>query len=113
MGRRHVVRDLNDEQFIFVIEAIIEGQTDRELSANFEKTFGQPPSSHGVLIEWIPKSRIEIDAARLIVLNAAVKIDAKDAKYALKEIAEAKVMVPNMALAVIDRAVQAHDDGAL
>src|SRR5256886_8523291 len=56
-----------------------------------KKTFGQPLSSHGVLIEWIAKSRIEIDAARLIVLNAAIKIDAKDAKFALKEIAEAKV----------------------
>ena len=52
-----------------------------------KKTFGQPLSSHGVLIEWIAKSRIEIDAARLIVLNAAIKIDAKDAKFALKEIA--------------------------
>src|SRR5271163_2200546 len=51
-----------------------------------KKTFGQPLSSHGVLIEWIAKSRIEIDAARLIVLNAAIKIDAKDAKFALKEI---------------------------
>jgi hypothetical protein len=42
MGRRHVVRDLNDEQFIYVIDAIIDGQTDRELSAGFEKMFGQP-----------------------------------------------------------------------
>ncbi len=72
------------------------------------KTFGQPLSSHGVLIEWIAKSRLEIDAARLIVLNAAIKIDQKDAKHALKEIAEAKIFVPNMALTVIDRAVQAH-----
>ena len=73
-----------------------------------KKTFGQPLSAHGVLIEWIAKSRIEIDAARLIVLNAAIKIDAKDAKFALKEIAEAKVLVPSMALTVIDRAVQVH-----
>ena len=73
-----------------------------------KKTFGEPLSKHGVLIEWIAKSRIEIDAARLIVLNAAIKIDQRDAKYALKEIAEAKVLVPNMALTVIDRAVQAH-----
>jgi hypothetical protein len=42
MGRRHVVRDLNDEQFSFVIEAIIEGQTDREISVAFEQTFNQP-----------------------------------------------------------------------
>jgi len=73
-----------------------------------KKAFGQPLSSHGVLIDWVAKSRIEIDAARLIVLNAAIKIDQKDAKFALKEIAEAKVLVPTMALTVIDRAVQAH-----
>jgi acyl-CoA dehydrogenase len=73
-----------------------------------KKTFGQPLSSHGVMIEWIAKSRLEIDAARFIVLNAAIKIDSKDAKHALKEIAEAKILVPNTALAVIDRAVQVH-----
>ena len=41
MARRHVVRDLNDEQFTFVIEAIIHGLTDRELSAAFQKQFDQ------------------------------------------------------------------------
>lgn len=72
-----------------------------------KKTFGQPLSSHGVILEWIAKSRLEIDAARLIVLNAAIKIDNGDAKSALKEIAQAKVLVPQTALTVIDRAVQA------
>ena len=42
MGRRHVVRDLDDKQFTFVIESIINGRTDREISAAFEKTFEQP-----------------------------------------------------------------------
>ncbi|KAJ5619026.1 Acyl-CoA oxidase/dehydrogenase type 1 [Penicillium lagena] len=73
-----------------------------------KKPFGQPLSAHGVILEWIAKSRIEIDAARLIVLNAAVKIDQGDAKSALKEIAQAKVLAPQSALAVIDRAVQAY-----
>jgi acyl-CoA dehydrogenase len=73
-----------------------------------KKTFGKPLSAHGVILEWIAKSRIEIDAARLIVLNAAIKIDNGDAKSALKEIAEAKVLVPQTALTVIDRAVQAY-----
>lgn len=71
-------------------------------------TFGKKLSEHGVMIEWIAKSRLEIDAARLVVLNAALKIDEKDAKNALKEIAEAKVLVPQMALTVIDRAVQSY-----
>jgi acyl-CoA dehydrogenase len=73
-----------------------------------KKTFGKPLSAHGVILEWIAKSRIEIDAARLIVLNAAIKIDQGDAKSALKEIAQAKVLVPQTALTVIDRAVQAY-----
>lgn len=68
--------------------------------------FGKQLKEHGVILEWVAKSRIEIDAARLIVLNAAIKIDQFGAKGALKEIAEAKVLVPSMALTVIDRAVQ-------
>lgn len=68
--------------------------------------FGKQLKEHGVILEWVAKSRIEIDAARLIVLNAAIKIDDFGAKGALKEIAEAKVLVPQMALTVIDRAVQ-------
>lgn len=61
---------------------------------------------HGVILEWVAKSRLEIDAARLVVLNAAITMDDHGPKAALREIAEAKVLVPQMALAVIDRAVQ-------
>lgn len=70
--------------------------------------FGKLLNEHGVMIERIAKSRVEIDSARLSVLNAAITIDTKDAKFALKEIAEAKVLVPTMALKVIDRAIQAY-----
>ncbi|KAJ5223592.1 hypothetical protein N7468_008134 [Penicillium chermesinum] len=73
-----------------------------------KKTFGQPLASHGVILEWIAKSRIEVDAARLVVLNAAIKIDQGDARAALREIAEAKVLVPQTVLTIIDRAVQAY-----
>jgi len=68
--------------------------------------FGKELREHGVILEWVAKSRIEIDAARLVVLNAAIKIDELGAKGALKEIAQAKVLVPQMSLVVIDRAVQ-------
>ena len=68
--------------------------------------FGKLLSSHGVILEWVARSRLEIDAARLVVLNAAVKMDEQGPKKALAEIAEAKVLVPQMALTVIDRAVQ-------
>jgi len=73
-----------------------------------KKPFGKQLYEHGVMLERVAHSRIEIDAARLQVLNAAIMIDSKDAKFALKEIAEAKVLVPNMLLKVLDRAIQAY-----
>ncbi|KAF4464281.1 acyl- dehydrogenase [Fusarium albosuccineum] len=72
-----------------------------------KKPFGKLLREHGVILEWIAKSRLEIDAARLIVLNAAIKMDDLGPKKALKEIAQAKVLIPQTALTVIDRAVQA------
>ena len=72
-----------------------------------KKTFGKALSEHGVILEWVARSRLEIDAARLVVLDAAVKMDLFGPKAALAEIAQAKVLVPSMALTVIDRAVQA------
>ncbi|KEF60600.1 acyl-CoA dehydrogenase [Exophiala aquamarina CBS 119918] len=80
----------------------------RRLNDERKVPFGKPLREHGVLLEWVAKSRIEIDASRMIVLNAAIKIDQKDAKFALKEIAEAKIKVPQVALEVIDRAIQVH-----
>jgi acyl-CoA dehydrogenase len=71
-------------------------------------TFGKLLSQHGTILDWVAKSRIEIDAGRLLVLNAADKIDRSDAKGAMKDIAMAKIYVPSMALGVIDRAIQAH-----
>lgn len=51
MGRRHVVRDLDDEQFQFVIESIIGGMNDREISAAFEKLF-EAPLAKSSLARW-------------------------------------------------------------
>jgi len=73
-----------------------------------KKPFGKMLHEHGIMLERVARSRVEIDAARLQVLNAALMIDSKDAKFALKEIAEAKVHVPEVALKVIDWAVQAY-----
>lgn len=72
-----------------------------------KKPFGALLSTHGIQLDRVARSRIEIDAARLMVLNAAIKMDLGSAKTALKEIAEVKVLVPTMALTVIDRAIQA------
>ncbi|OTA61206.1 acyl-CoA dehydrogenase NM domain-like protein [Hypoxylon sp. EC38] len=68
--------------------------------------FGKRLREHGVILEWIAKSRLEIDAARLIVLNAAIKMDDLGPKAAMKEISQAKILVPQTALTVIDRAIQ-------
>jgi len=73
-----------------------------------KKPFGKQLNEHGIMLERVARSRIEIDAARLQVLNAAAMIDTKDAKFALKEIAEAKVLIPDTLLKVIDRAIQAY-----
>ncbi|PFH58140.1 hypothetical protein XA68_14102 [Ophiocordyceps unilateralis] len=73
-----------------------------------KKPFGKLLREHGVMMEWIARSRIEIDAARLVVLNAAARMDSSGgAKPALSDIAAAKVLAPSTALQVIDRAVQA------
>jgi len=69
--------------------------------------FGKNLREHGVILEWVAKARVEIDAARLIVCNAAITIDELGTKGALTEIAEAKVFVPRVTLEVIDKAVQA------
>jgi acyl-CoA dehydrogenase len=75
--------------------------------------FGKMLSGQGATLERIAHCRIDIDAARLIVLNAATKIDELDAKHAFVEIAESKVLVPNVALRVIDMAIQAHGGGGV
>jgi acyl-CoA dehydrogenase len=70
--------------------------------------FGKPLAEQGVVRNWIAESRLAIDQARLLVLKAAWMMDAAGNKYARKEIAMMKVVVPRMALTVIDRAIQAH-----
>lgn len=75
--------------------------------------FGRPLASQGVIRQWIARSRCEIDQARLLVLNAAAKMDANGNKAARREIAMIKAVVPEMAEGVIDRAIQAHGGAGL
>lgn len=70
--------------------------------------FGRPLARQGVIREWIAQSRIEIDQARLLTLHAAWTIDRHGAKAARQQIAMIKVVAPNMALNVLDRAIQTH-----
>ena len=70
--------------------------------------FGKPLAEQGALRHAIARSRIEIDQARLLTLEAAHAMDTVGNKEARKQIAMIKVVAPSMALAVIDRAIQVH-----
>ena len=72
------------------------------------KTFGKLIAQHGTAAASVALSRLEIDQARLLVLNAAASIDKWGPKKAMKEIGMAKIVVPSMTCRVIDRAIQAH-----
>jgi acyl-CoA dehydrogenase len=75
--------------------------------------FGRPVSDQGVTRERIAQARIMIDSARLMVLNAAWKMDTAGNKAAKKEIAMIKVLAPNVACQVIDWAMQVHGGGGV
>jgi acyl-CoA dehydrogenase len=72
------------------------------------EAFGKPLAEQGVVMEWIADSRIEIEQARLLTLKAAHMMDTMGNKEARAEIAMIKVVAPNVALRVLDRAIQAH-----
>jgi len=75
--------------------------------------FGKPVSEQTVSLERIAESRIMIDSARLLVLKAAYMMDTVGNKFARSEIAQIKVLAPNMACRVIDWAIQAHGGGGV
>jgi acyl-CoA dehydrogenase len=75
--------------------------------------FGRTLAEQGVIQEWIADSRIEIEQARLLTLKAAWLMDTVGNKGARIEISAIKVVAPNVALRVVDRAIQAHGGGGV
>ncbi|HCK26623.1 MAG TPA: acyl-CoA dehydrogenase [Alcanivorax sp.] len=76
--------------------------------ANERMVFGQPMIKHGSCREDIAKSACEIEQARLMTLKAADTMDRYGNKEAKELIAMIKIVAPNMALNVVDRAMQIH-----
>jgi acyl-CoA dehydrogenase len=95
-------------RLIGLAERMLEIMCTRTLS---RVAFGKPIAQQGVTIERIAESRIMIEQARLLTLNAAYRMDTVGNKVAKAEIAMIKVAVPNMACKVIDWAIQAYGGG--
>ena len=93
---------------IGLAERALEEMCRRSLS---RVAFGKPVAHQGVTLERIAQSRILIEQARLLTLNAAHRMDTVGNKVAKTDIAMIKVAVPNMASQVIDWAIQAHGGG--
>jgi acyl-CoA dehydrogenase len=90
---------------IGVAERALELMCDRLAS---RVAFGKPLATQGVWRERIAESRIAIEQARLLTLKAAWMMDVAGNKVARNEIAMIKVVAPNVALRVLDWAIQAH-----
>jgi acyl-CoA dehydrogenase len=90
---------------IGVAERALEAMCKRAVS---RVTFGQPLAMRGNVQDWIAESRIEIEMARLLTLKAAWLMDTVGNRHARIEISAIKVAAPNVALKVLDRAIQVH-----
>ncbi|WP_373067798.1 acyl-CoA dehydrogenase family protein [Gemmatimonas sp.] len=76
-------------------------------------TFGRPLAARSNIQDWIAESRVELEMVRLLTLKTAWLMDTVGSKGARTEIAAIKVAAPNVALKIIDRAIQVHGGGGV
>ncbi|AXT86131.1 acyl-CoA dehydrogenase [Aeromicrobium sp. A1-2] len=76
-------------------------------------TFGEPVANRSNIQDWIAESRIDIEMIRLLTLKTAWLMDTVGNQKARVEIAAIKVAAPNIALKIIDRAIQVHGGGGI
>jgi alkylation response protein AidB-like acyl-CoA dehydrogenase len=95
---------------IGVAERALEKMCERLLT---REAFGKKLYEHSVWEERVARARIDIESSRLLTLKAAYMMDTVGNKVARAEIAMIKVMAPNVALAIIDDAIQAHGGGGV
>ena len=95
---------------IGVAERALDLMIDR---AQSRVTFGEPIANRANIMDWVAEARIEIEMARLLTLKAAHMMDTVGNKVARTEIAAIKVAAPNVALKVLDRAIQVHGGGGV
>ncbi|ULP46042.1 acyl-CoA dehydrogenase family protein [Mycolicibacter virginiensis] len=75
--------------------------------------FGRPVSDNANIRDWIAEARIDIEMIRLLTLKTAYLMDTVGNKAAQVEIAAIKVAAPNIALKIVDRAIQVHGAGGV
>ncbi|HEV2790974.1 MAG TPA: acyl-CoA dehydrogenase family protein, partial [Solirubrobacterales bacterium] len=76
--------------------------------AHDRHAFGGPLAEKQFVQDFIAKSRMEIDQARLMVLHAAWKMDTEGKRAARQSISAIKIVAANMVMDVLDRAIQVH-----
>ena len=81
--------------------------------AQSRSTFGEPLAGRANIQDWIAESRIAIEMARLLTMKAAWLMDTVGNRQARVEIAAIKVAAPDVALRVVDRAIQVHGAGGV
>jgi acyl-CoA dehydrogenase len=81
--------------------------------ANARVTFGQPVAERANIQDWVAEARIELEMVRLLTMKTAWLMDTVGNRHARVEIAAIKVAAPDVALRIVDRAIQVHGGGGV